>query len=65
MLDDLLGNTIKYSPEGGQVTVAVTVSQDGREALLSVQDEGVGIPKARQRPIFDLFHGLESSTHPA
>ena len=60
VLNNLLGNAIKYSPEGGQVTVAVTVAQDGREALLSVQDEGVGIPPDELEAIFGLFHRLES-----
>jgi signal transduction histidine kinase len=65
VLNNLIGNAIKYSPQGGPVTVsvAVTAGQDGTdrgEALLSVQDEGVGIPPGELEAIFGLFYRLES-----
>ena len=42
MLDNLLGNAIKYSPDGGEIVVGVTLTEG--EARLSVADQGVGIP---------------------
>jgi signal transduction histidine kinase len=44
VIGNLLSNAVKYSPEGS--AIAVTVERDGREAVLSVADQGVGIPAA-------------------
>jgi PAS domain S-box-containing protein len=50
----LLDNAIKYSPEGGTVTVGV---ERGRDVVqVSVADEGVGIPQAEQEQIFRKFY---------
>jgi signal transduction histidine kinase len=53
VVQNLVENAIKYSPDGGRVTVAVA-RQDGK-ARLTVSDEGVGIPVADQPVIFDRF----------
>jgi signal transduction histidine kinase len=57
VLNNLLGNAIKYSPEGGPVAVAVKA--DGDEILLSVQDRGLGIPVEDLDKIFGLFYRSE------
>ena len=46
VLGNLLGNAIKYSPDGGEITVRVTRegSDAGETAVFSVEDRGVGIP---------------------
>jgi signal transduction histidine kinase len=57
VLDNLLGNAIKYTPEGGVITVIIVRDDDdsGAYAVLSVRDSGVGIP-ARDLPrIFERF----------
>ena len=54
VLDNLVGNAIKYSPSGGRVWVAVG-AEDG-QALLSVRDEGIGIPAADLPRVFERFH---------
>lgn len=54
VLVSLLDNAIKYSPNGGEIRVRVW-SEDG-QALLSVQDHGVGIPRDRQPHIFEPFY---------
>lgn len=58
VLGNLLTNAIKYSPEGG--TIAVSIGHEGDAengyALLSVQDEGIGIPGEDLPHIFDQFH---------
>jgi PAS domain S-box-containing protein len=56
---NLISNAIKYSPEGGTVTVSMSMSgvSDGApQAVLRVQDEGIGIPAADLPRIFERFH---------
>jgi signal transduction histidine kinase len=50
---NLLDNAVKYSPEAR--TVWVEARADGTRVLLSVRDEGLGIPADEQRRIFDKF----------
>ncbi len=54
VLVSLLDNSMKYSPKGGEIRVRVWV-QNGN-ALVSVKDQGVGIPKDRQPHIFEPFY---------
>jgi signal transduction histidine kinase len=58
VLANLLTNAVKYSPNGGVVRVTVKASDgpDGKFALLSVCDEGVGIPQDDLPHVFDRFH---------
>lgn len=57
VLDNILGNAVKFSPGGGQVTVAVARQEgpDGPWARIDVRDEGVGIPAADLDRIFERF----------
>jgi signal transduction histidine kinase len=57
VLDNLLANAIKYTPDGGVITVIVVRDDDetGSWALLSVRDSGVGIPAADLPRIFERF----------
>jgi len=50
----LLDNALKYSPEGGSVSVSVTT--EGRRVRLSVDDSGPGIPPSERGRVFDRFH---------
>jgi signal transduction histidine kinase len=54
VLDNLLGNAVKYSPEGGEI--ALRVAGDGSWAVLTVADEGLGIPVVDRSRIFERFH---------
>ncbi len=53
MIDNLIDNAIKYSPSGGRVVVHV--SRDGAHALLTVADQGPGVPPALRERVFDRF----------
>lgn len=55
---NLVGNAVKYSPEGGVVTVEV--SGGSKEAALSVADQGIGIPEDVLPRIFDRFYQAEA-----
>jgi two-component system, OmpR family, phosphate regulon sensor histidine kinase PhoR len=54
VLINLLHNAVKFSPTGGDVTVRVE-ARDG-EVVTSVEDRGVGIPKALQGRVFERFY---------
>ena len=54
---NLVGNAVKYSPDGGPVTV--TTSRDGAFARLDVADRGIGIPADVLPTIFDHFRRVE------
>ncbi len=53
VLVNLISNAIKYSPTGDRVIVSL--SQDGNNIIISVQDFGLGIPKEEQNRVFDRF----------
>lgn len=53
VVDNLVGNALKFSPPGSPVRVGV--ARRGREALLTVADEGPGIPEAEREKVFARF----------
>jgi signal transduction histidine kinase len=57
VLQNLLGNAVKYSPGGGEIDVQLWRElRDGQEwAVLSVSDDGLGIPTSDQARIFERF----------
>jgi two-component system sensor histidine kinase VicK len=57
-IDNLISNAIKYTPEGGQVTV--TLQQERERVTLDVTDTGYGIPEAVQGRIFQPFFRAKS-----
>ncbi len=57
VLDNLVSNAIKYSPRGGKVRVRGTAM--AQAVLISVSDEGVGIPLEEQWRIFERFYRVE------
>jgi signal transduction histidine kinase len=54
IIGNLLSNAVKYSPLGS--SVELTLSRDGDEAVLEVQDHGIGIPVADQAKLFEAFY---------
>lgn len=50
---NLLGNAVKFTPDGGAVTL--TLSTDGDDAVLRVADTGIGVPEHEQRQLFTRF----------
>ena len=54
VLFNLLDNAVKFSPQGGDVETTVSVRNG--EAVVSVEDHGVGIPRERQEHIFERFY---------
>lgn len=58
ILTNLLNNAIKYSPNGGDITVHATVEDD--HLLIGVEDQGLGIPKDHLAKVFDKFHRVNN-----
>jgi len=54
MVDNLIGNAIKYTPEGGEISIAVEVQKD--QHILRISDNGPGIPPSDQSHIFEKFY---------
>ena len=59
MVSNLIDNAIKYTPEHGEIRVAVTL-QDG-DAVLEVSDSGIGIPDAEKDQVFQRFYRVGKS----
>ena len=55
VLSNLIGNAIKYSPDGGPIEITLWEAMDAQEARLSVRDYGIGIPEKDQARIFGHF----------
>lgn len=60
VVNALIDNALRYSPEGGEVDVAIAVRNG--EAVLSVSDRGVGIPRDKQPWIFQRFFRAHAGT---
>ena len=59
VLLNLLGNALRYAPEGS--TVRVLVASNGQRAAVTVADEGAGLTPAQQAKVFDKFERLGRS----
>jgi two-component system phosphate regulon sensor histidine kinase PhoR len=59
MIDNLIDNAIKYTPEKGSISVSLQ-KQNGKLAF-SVSDTGIGIPLGEQEKVFHRFYRVEKS----
>jgi two-component system CheB/CheR fusion protein len=59
---NLLTNAIKYSPHADADRILVRTSVDGDNVIVSVQDFGIGIPKADQQRVFDRFYRVSAQS---
>jgi signal transduction histidine kinase len=59
VLQNLIENAVKYSPNGGRIAVRVQAGPGVVE--LRVEDEGVGIPPDQLHAIFERFHRVDNS----
>ncbi|WP_413377166.1 cell wall metabolism sensor histidine kinase WalK [Alkalihalobacillus sp. 1P02AB] len=59
VIDNIISNAMKYSPEGGNVTI--TLEHYGQNIRVSIADEGMGIPRESQQKIFDRFYRVDKA----
>ncbi|KAA0993525.1 hybrid sensor histidine kinase/response regulator transcription factor [Dyadobacter aurulentus] len=60
ILNNLLSNALKFTPENGQVSVQLTGYSDG--VMISVSDTGTGIPPEKLEHVFERFYQVDSET---
>nr|MDA3888281.1 ATP-binding protein [Allgaiera sp.] len=61
VLENLLSNAVKFSPEGGEVRLGVRRTTDGLLGMVTVEDEGAGVPEENRKKIWDRFTQADSS----
>jgi signal transduction histidine kinase len=61
VLNNLLGNAVKYSPQGGPIELTLREEIEPRVALLTIRDRGIGIPAHEQARIFGRFVRAENA----
>lgn len=59
VLTNLLGNALKFTPDGGRVSLRLTQSE--KRCVVAVEDTGPGIPESELERIFDRFYQVEGS----
>lgn len=59
VLDNIISNALKYSPEGGKVTFGI--EEKDEFIIVSVSDQGVGIPKENIEQIFERFYRVDKA----
>jgi len=55
LLTNLIGNAIKYSPQGGPVTITIWEETAAQIVRISIQDRGIGIPRRQHAQMFGRF----------
>jgi two-component system sensor histidine kinase/response regulator len=58
-MDNLLGNAVKFTSEGGEI--AIELSQQGDQLVLEVSDTGIGIPPDKLARVFERFYQVDGS----
>lgn len=59
VIDNIMNNAIKYSPDGGIITVKLR--QEQQKIILSITDQGLGIPREDLNKIFDRFYRVDKA----
>jgi two-component system phosphate regulon sensor histidine kinase PhoR len=59
VVQNLLDNAVQYTSEGGRVRISATAGP--REAIVTVDDTGIGIPLADQERIFERFYRVDAA----
>lgn len=59
VVDNIMNNAVKYSPDGGTITARLLENND--KIIMSISDEGLGIPRPALKHIFDRFYRVDKA----
>lgn len=59
VIDNILNNAVKYSPDGGKITVKI--EDNHRSVIVRISDEGLGISKQDAQKLFDRFYRVDKA----
>jgi signal transduction histidine kinase/CheY-like chemotaxis protein len=62
VISNLLSNAIKFTPHNGEVKLSISYEESINSLLICVEDNGIGIPKHKQKSIFNPFEQGDNST---
>ena len=60
VLDNLIGNAMKFSPDGG--TITISMYEEGDSVYVVVSDQGIGMPSEKHERIFERFYQIDGSS---
>ncbi|HDL52692.1 MAG TPA: HAMP domain-containing histidine kinase, partial [Proteobacteria bacterium] len=60
VLNQLVSNAVKFSPDAGRITITAVPGESG--LLFSISDDGVGIPESQLKDIFNRFYQVDITT---
>jgi len=61
IISNLIGNALKFTPSGSMVEISARYNNDAKEIMISVKDQGQGIPKEYLQRVFEKFVQVESA----
>lgn len=62
-IENVVGNAVKYTPDGGHITITVKLIPNTDSIDIIIRDTGIGIPTEEQRNIFEQFYVLGEVAH--
>ena len=58
---NIIGNAIKYTPDGGHIRVTAGLTADGQQVWMDVWDDGIGIPEESRARVFERFYRVDKA----
>ncbi len=63
VLNNLISNSLKFTPESGKIIISAKLDELTKELIVSVKDNGIGIPKNEQEDLFTKFYQIRKTPH--
>ena len=61
VIGNLLSNACKFTPRGGRISISVSMNESAQEAVVAVEDTGIGIARDQLSRIFELFEQVDTT----